>query len=298
LSTDGNALVASASNVGIGSAWVYTRTNGVWTKTTTGLQPSNAEQCGNQVKISGDGTAFATTCSHVDPTTTRIFAVFRLVNGQWTEDPGDCAPLDPAGNSFYAPSIAMSADTNTVVVAVQQVMFSFVGGFWLFQRDTLTGTWAQIGQRYTNPLETSFGTSVVGNTDLSKIVVGGSLVSYYEMVNGAYVLQQNLVEPSNAGDWGYRGIAMNADATRLLLNDKTVPTDASSDTIGTVYLLERDLTTNMFVPVPGNITVTDAANFGTLGFGNSLAISDDGTRFLSSGYGDDSYTGSFLLRPS
>jgi hypothetical protein len=120
LSADGNTAIVGGpyDNGDIGAAWVYTRSNGVWTQQGSKLvgtgSVGNAEQ-GLSVALSGDGNT-AIVGGPTDNTNIGAAWVFTRSGGVWTQQGSKLLGNDVAGEAGQGTSVALSADGSTAIV--------------------------------------------------------------------------------------------------------------------------------------------------------------------------------------
>jgi hypothetical protein len=146
LSAAGNTAIVGApyDNGGVGAAWVYTRSGGVWTLQggkLVGTDGAGAYQ-GSSVAISADGN----TAIVGGPFGTVAGAawVFTRSGDVWTQQ-GD--QLVGTGADSYAgqgTSVGLSADGNTAIVGGPEDN-SYTGAAWIFARSG--GVWTQQGDK-------------------------------------------------------------------------------------------------------------------------------------------------------
>jgi hypothetical protein len=122
LSGDGNTALVGGPNDS--AAWVYTRTNGVWSQQGSKLVGTGAAGLANQgssVALSGDGnTALVggpndNAFSQFNPGVGAAW-VFTRTNGVWTQQGSKLVGTDAAGDARQGGSVALSADGNTALV--------------------------------------------------------------------------------------------------------------------------------------------------------------------------------------
>jgi hypothetical protein len=152
LSNDGNTAVIGGSfdNSGAGAAWIFTRSNGVWTQQTklTATGAIGKPGLGARAAISADGAAVVLS-GPLDNQTSQIPIgaawVFAQINGIWSQQ----AKLVGSGYSGMpgeAGSVAISGDGKTVLIGGQSDNNS-AGAAWIFTNNN--GTWAQQGGKLT-----------------------------------------------------------------------------------------------------------------------------------------------------
>jgi hypothetical protein len=142
VSADGNTAVAGAPAVTVngaantGSAWVYTRANGVWTKGPLLVDnTAAAAKQGLSVAISGDGSTIIVG-GPVYNSGQGAAWVYHLENGSWVFQ---AKLTDTAGaGASQGTAVALSSDGNTALVGVPDDA-SGVGAVWVYTRTN--GTW-------------------------------------------------------------------------------------------------------------------------------------------------------------
>jgi hypothetical protein len=185
LSADGNTAIVGApldnccdmsGNNGVGAAWVFTRSGGVWSqqgnKLVAGSFAVGSANQGWSVALSADGNTAIVGAPNDSGGAGAAF-VFNRSGGVWSLNIKLFA-FNPAGNAAFGHSVALSADGNTAVVGgpldnsgagAAWVFVGSFGGGWS-QRAKLVGTGAagNAGQ----------GTSVALSGNGKTAVVGGS----------------------------------------------------------------------------------------------------------------------------
>jgi hypothetical protein len=120
LSADGRtAIVGGYSDNGyVGAAWVFTRSNGVWTQQGSKLVGNGAvgaAQQGISVALSADGNT-AVVGGYSDNGDVGAAWVFTRSGGVWTQQGNKLVGTGAAGNSGQGRSVALSGDGNTAIV--------------------------------------------------------------------------------------------------------------------------------------------------------------------------------------
>jgi FG-GAP repeat len=144
----GNTLAVGGptDNSGIGAAWVFIQTGGVWTQQGSKLVGSgavgNAGQ-GNSVALSADGNTIIIGGPSDNVTGAAgggIGAawVFTRSGGTWTQQ-AKLVGSNALGSPGQGRSVALSADGNTAIVG--GLNDGLVGAAWVFTRSA--GTWTQ-----------------------------------------------------------------------------------------------------------------------------------------------------------
>lgn len=184
LSEDGNTAIIGGygdspipGNNSVGAAWVFTRSDGVWTQQGPKLVGSGASLTygdlqGWSVGLSGDGNT-AIVGGYADDAWAGAAWVFTRSGGLWTQQGPKLVGNDAAGAAYQGTSVALSGDGNTAIVGGQRDNV-YVGAAWVFAR---TGAaWSQQGPKLV-------GTGAIGNAgqgwavglsgDGSTAIVGG-----------------------------------------------------------------------------------------------------------------------------
>lgn len=159
ISADGNTAIFGGynDNNGVGAAWVYTRTGGVWSEQAKLTAPDAVGLAGfgNSVALSADGnTAFIS--GPWDNNNTGASWVFVRSGGTWTEQSKLLAQPEAAstcsachGNSvtaaqynaqYQGTSVSLSSDGNTALVGGAWDHFNR-GAAWIYTRSG--ATWSQ-----------------------------------------------------------------------------------------------------------------------------------------------------------
>jgi hypothetical protein len=137
LSADGNTAIVGGlnDNSQAGAAWVYTRSNGVWTQQGGKLVGTgavgNAAQ-GASVTLSADGNT-AVVGGPFDNSFAGAAWVFTRSAGIWSQQGGKLIGTGAVGNARQGVSVALSAD-GTTLVAGGSTDNSQVGATWVFTR--------------------------------------------------------------------------------------------------------------------------------------------------------------------
>jgi hypothetical protein len=175
LSSDGNtALIGGpGDNAGIGAAWVFTRSGGVWTQQGSKLTGSEEKgDFGESVALSSDGST-ALIGADLDNTFQGTAWVFTRSEGVWTQQ-AKLAGNEETGNGQFGFSVALSGDGNTALIGGQHDNGN-VGAAWVFTR-SMVGAWTQLGPKLTGKEESGnsqFGFSVALSADGGTALIGG-----------------------------------------------------------------------------------------------------------------------------
>ena len=149
ISADGNTIIVGgpgdvdpSTGAQVGAAWVFTRTNGVWTQQGTKLvgsgAPGDARQ-GTSVALSADGNT-ALVGGPADNATTGAAWIFTRTNGVWSQQGAKLVATDAVGLAQQGQSVSLSADGNTAIIGGPSDNSNF-GAAWIFTRSN--GVWSQ-----------------------------------------------------------------------------------------------------------------------------------------------------------
>ncbi len=178
ISADGNNAVLGGyyDNSGIGAAWVYTRSGGVWTQQGNKLVGTGAIGTANQghsVCISADGNT-TIVGGYYDNSNIGASWVYTRSGGVWTQQGNKLVGTGAIGSTVYQGSaVSISADGNTAVLGGYYDN-SGIGAIWVYTRSG--GIWTQQGNKLigTGWVRYPFqGFSVSISTDGYTALVGG-----------------------------------------------------------------------------------------------------------------------------
>ena len=324
LSTDGNTAVIGGAfdndtgGSGVGAAWVFTRSCGVWTqqeKLTASPGTEIGGLFGQSVALSSDGNT-AVIGGHQDNRQVGAAWVFTrpsFGSAYAQQEKLTASPGTEIGGGAFGVSVALSSDGNTALIGGwgdnATGGSSYVGAAWVFTRPSFGSIYTQQEKLTASPGTEigggEFGLGVAvssdGNTALiggigDNSVVGAAWVFTRPSFGSVYTQQQRLVaDPgteSGAGEFGI-SVALSADGNTALIggfrDDGGVGAGwvFTRPSVGSVYTQQEKL-----IAKPG--TESGAGEFGT-----SVALSADGSTALVGGYGDDGYVGAawVLTRP-
>jgi lipocalin len=178
LSADGNTAIVGGPFTGVGAAWVFTRSGGVWTQqgpklVGTGAVGSFVKQ-GASVALSADG-ATAMVGGPGDSYNTGAAWVFTRSGGVWTQQGEKLVGTGAVSVAAQGDSVALSADGNTAIVGGSRDN-NLIGATWVFTRSG--GVWMQQGEKlvatgteYSDCVRQGYSVSLSG--DGNTAIVGG-----------------------------------------------------------------------------------------------------------------------------
>jgi hypothetical protein len=193
VSADGNTVIlgGSADNSQLGAAWVFTRSNGVWTQQGNKLVGSGAiaqPGQGFSVALSSDGST-AIIGGPSDNSAVGAAWVFTRSNDVWSQQ-GD--KIVGTGGIYPSQgwSVALSADGKTAIMGGPNDTDN-AGAVWVFTRSN--GAWTQQGSKLIGSgavwTEIYQGSSVALSGDGNTAIVGGLGDNAY--VGAAWVFTRN-----------------------------------------------------------------------------------------------------------
>ncbi len=176
LSGDGNTLLISdpSANNQIGQVWVFTRSNGVWTRqgNLSPTDPSGTSAVGTSIALSNDGKT-AIVGGAGDNQNTGAAWVFVNTNGAWTQQGPKLVGSGSIGQSQQGQAVAISADGNTAIVG-GPFDNNLPGAVWVFRRSN--STWSQLGDKIAGG---AIGSSVAISADGNTFATRGSSATFY-----------------------------------------------------------------------------------------------------------------------
>jgi len=177
ISADGNTAIVGGpfDNIGVGAAWVFTRTNGTWNQQGNKLVGSGAAGmalAGTSVALSADGNT-AAIGGPFDGGGVGAVWIFTRSNGVWTQQGSKLTGTDVTGLAGFGSAVGLSADGNTAAIGGPGDN-STAGATWIFTRGG--GTWSQQGSKLVgtgaaNPA--AQGSAVATSGDGNTVVTGG-----------------------------------------------------------------------------------------------------------------------------
>jgi hypothetical protein len=294
LSADGNTAILGGAddNVGIGAAWIFIRSGGVWTQ--QGPKLVGTGYVGNplqgaSVSISADGNT-AAIGGYGDNSSVGAIWIFTRSSGVWTQQG---PKLVGTGNSVSAEgnSVSLSGDGNTVIVGGPYDSSS-KGCAWVFTRTS--GVWTQQGQKLLGAGAygfSSFGGSVSMSADGNTAVIGGA-----SDINGIYQVGATWIFVRSGNVWiqqgpklvgtGYVGHCFQGTSVSISSNGNTVITGGryDNDLMGAAWIFTRS---NGAWTQQGTKLVGAGSVGGNIWQGGSVSISGDGNTAVIGGWGDN-----------
>ena len=297
VSPDGNTAIVGGptDNSGIGATWVFTRSGGVWSQqgnklVGTGVTGTSAQQ-GSSVAISADGNT-AIVGGYWDNGFIGATWVFTRNGSTWTQQGNKLVGTGNSGTSQQGYSVAISADGNTALVGGNGDNSS-VGATWVFTRNG--STWTQQGTKLVGTGATGAnllrqGSSVAISADGNTAIVGGygdnggiGAVWVFTRSGSTWAQQGNKLVGTGSSGFSQQGfsVALSADGNTALIGGN------GDNNVGAAWVFTRNGST--WTQQGAKLVGTDAT--GTSHYGQSVSLSNDGTRALVGGPNDNSNAG-------
>ena len=287
ISADGNTAIVGGpfDNSKSGAAWVYTRSNGVWSQQggkLVGAGAVGAAQQGWSVGISGDGNT-AIVGGYQDNNLAGAVWVFTRSNGVWTQQ-GKKLVGGGSASAQQGTSVAISADGNTIVVGGPFDNAAWVytrsGGIWTQRGRKLVGTGAVgAGSLGDSVAISADGTTVIAGATNGNVGTGGAWV--FARGTGVWSQQGSVLVGTGAVSVGPfpieqgKSVAISADGNTAFVGG---PTDHGF--VGAVWVYKRS---NGVWTQQGSKLVVAGAD--RVSLGESVTISADGNTLIVGGGG-------------
>jgi hypothetical protein len=283
-------------NGAIGAAWVYTRSNGVWTQQgdkLVGTGAAGTAKQGFSVALSGDGNTAIVGAPTDSPGAAWVFT---RSGGVWTQQGSKLVGTGADLNAQQGYSVALSADENTAIVGGPgdnpNANGNGSGAAWVFTSSA--GIWTQQGTKLVGTgalqdvLGSQQGQSVALSADGNTAVVGGpsdnsghGATWVFTRSGGVWTQQgSKLVAVGGAGQG--TSVSLSADGNTAIVGG---PSENSGDGAAWVYTRSGSVWTQQ-----GNKLVGTGA-IGVAGQGRSVALSADSNTAIVGGSADNSNAG-------
>jgi streptogramin lyase len=176
LSADGNTLLAGGfnDNTGVGAAWIFTRSGGVWTQQAklVGAGGIGEQRQGLSVSLSSDGNT-AIVGGPLDNGSVGAVWIFTWTNGVWSQQGSKLVGVGGVGLQNQGCAVSLSGDGNTALVGGYSD--NNVGAVWVYTRSG--GVWTELGSKLVatggTPTGSSQGQSVALSRNANAAIVGG-----------------------------------------------------------------------------------------------------------------------------
>ncbi len=294
LSADANTAIVGGivDNKLTGAAWVFTRSNDVWTQQggkLVGTSVVGQAGQGISVALSADGDT-ALVGGPYDNLHTGAAWVFTRSGGIWAQQGGKLVGADAVGNAAQGVSVALSGDGNTALVGGSYDSLK-AGAAWVFIRSG--GVWTEQGKLVGHGAvgNAAQGSSVALSADGNSAIVGGPSDDSYAGAAWVFVRSDGVWKQQGSkligtGAVGKAGqgfsVAMSADGNTAIVGG--LSDDANT---GAAWIFSRSGATwsQQSSKLVGSRAVGEAKQ------GHSVAMSADGSTAVVGGIGDNSYSG-------
>jgi hypothetical protein len=231
ISSDGNTAIVGGyqDNGGKGAAWIFTRSDTVWTQQDTKLVGTGfigSAYEGSSVAISSDGNT-AVVGGNYDNNSIGAVWVFTRTNGIWTQQGLKLVGTGVVGKfGSQGSSVSISSDGNTIIEGGPGDGVSNLGAAWIFTRSS--GVWTQQGSSLvaTGSVGSSYqGQSVAISSDGNIAIIGahynnsdGGGISAFTRSGGVWTQQgQEILGSGSVGASAQgRSVAISSEGTALI----------------------------------------------------------------------------------
>jgi hypothetical protein len=295
LSADGNTAIVGGyqDNSGVGAAWVYVRSNGVWSQQGGKLIASDSVGASNQgtsVALSADGNT-ASFGGLNDNSSVGAVWIFTRNNGVWSQQGTKLIGSGAVGAAKQGFAVSLSADGNTVLIGGRSDD-SNMGAAWVFTRSN--GVWSQQGSKLVGSGNVGVGkqgTSVSLSADGTTAIIGG--ISDNSSVGAAWVFTRSnsvwsqqgakLVGTGSVGTCTQgRSVSLSADGNTAIIGGQF---DNSSN--GAVWVFTRS--GSVWSQQGAKLTGTGSSGLSLQG--SSVSLSLDGGTAIVGASGDETNAG-------
>jgi len=302
ISSNGNTAVVGgyADNGGVGAAWVYTRTAGVWSQQgakLVGNDTVGTSYQGRAVAISADGNTVLVG-GHGDHGYTGAAWVYTRSGGVWSQQGAKLVGTGAVGNAEQGWSVALSGDGNTALLGAQGDN-GYAGATWVFTR--AAGVWSQQGAKLLGTGAAGIaeqGASVAVSADGNTAIVGGlydnsSVGAAWVFTRSAGVWSQQGLKLIGSGAvgpqvWQGCSVAISADG-----NTSIVGGLYDNNLLGAAWVFTRS--GGVWSQQGNKLVGTGSVGLGTAGTdveqGTGVALSGDGNTAMVGGPIDAGYLG-------
>jgi len=296
VSADGNTAIVGGytDDTNKGAAWIFTRTNGVWSQQgnkLVGTGAVGAARQGYSVSVSADGNT-AIVGGYDDGGGNGAVWIYTRTNGVWSQQGNKLVGIGAVGASWQGISVSLSADGNTAMVGGTNDDGG-KGAVWIYTRTN--GVWSQQGNKLVGTGAAGLayqGISVSLSADSNTAIIGGygddddmGATWIFTRSNGVWSQQGNkLVGTGVPGAYAYQGISVSLSADG---NTAMVGGFGDNSYMGAAWIFTR---TNGVWSQQGNKLVGTGA-VGAAEQGSFTALSSDGNVLLMGGGADNSHAG-------
>jgi hypothetical protein len=296
ISADGNTALIGGDrdNGGVGAAWIWTRSGGVWTQQGSklvGTGASGMSRQGGSVALSADGNT-ALVGGFGDSSGAGAAWVWTRNGGVWTQQGNKLVGSGAVGAARQGIAVALSADGNTGLVGGDQDN-SILGAVWAWTRSG--STWTQQGAKLVGsgspPSGANQGFAVSLSADGNTALIGG----FYDTLttgaawvwtrsSGAWTQQSGKLVGTGAQGAAFQGVSVSLSGDG---NIALVAGHQDNNFQGAVWVYARNA--GVWTQQGAKLTSPDAAADSFEG--RSVALSTDGRTAIFGGPNDNSDEG-------
>lgn len=302
LSADGNTAIVGGyfDNTRVGAAWIFTRSDGIWSQQGTKLVGTGVVNIGGHqsyqgysVGISADGNT-AIVGGEWDNNTVGASWIYQRSDGVWSQVGSKLVGSGLSGGSQQGCAVAMSGGGMTVVIGGNNDAPDY-GSAWIF---VLHGTsWVQQGNKLAQGYNSAFGGAVAISNDGNTVLVGGSSdydfglngavwVYVRSLVDSTWKLQGTKLTPSDNTGTAQFGVSVSLSSDG---NTAVIGGYSDNSYAGAAWIFKRSTVDSSWVQYGTKLVAPDTSGKSRQGF--AVAISGDGTTALVGGYSDSVYNG-------
>jgi hypothetical protein len=293
LSADGNTAIVGGfiDNAGIGAAWIWTRSGGIWTQQDPKLVGAGAVGTSSQgigVALSADGNT-ALVGGPGDNNSAGAAWVWTRSGGVWTQQGPKLVGTGSAGPAGQGDSVALSADGNTALVGGPSDggIFSGPGAVWVWVRSA--GVWTQQGAKLVNAGGTDQGVSLALSADGNTGIVGSQRALWvWTRSGGTWSPQAGPLVGTDASTnhFAAEAVALSGDGNTAVAGSSQ---DANAEGAIWVWTRSGSTWTQQGAKLVGAGAVPDPSRVSVCQCilqGSSVAISVDGSTIIEGGPDD------------
>lgn len=291
LSADGSRLVVAATGAANGTTRVYQRSGAAWSQLGGDVVgEASGDRAGTGVAINAAGTRIAVGAYLNDGggTASGHVRVYDLVGTTWTQVGAD---LDGDASAWgLGWSVALSGSGNRLVAGApgngsttgRVKVFELVGGAWTQLGATLTA-----GNEFSDAVDiSSDGTTIAVSSPSAAGSSRAGTVQVFRLSASAWTQVGNTLQGEQISDVFGSGLSLSANGSRIAVSapgDREGGVSGGGDSAGKVRVF--DLVGVTWTQVGGDVLGNTGLN--GEGLGETLILSDDGTRFAASGAGQN-----------
>jgi hypothetical protein len=296
LSTDGTRMVVGASQSANGTTRVYQRAGTAWTQLGADIIGEAAgDLAGGSVDINAAGTRIAVGArlNSGNGTGAGHVRVYDLVGTTWTQVGVDLDGTVQSGfGSGFGWRVALSGSGNRLIASA-----TFVNSGFARVYDLVGGTWTQVGATLSIAGVNGFGNAVDISSDGITIAVSAPIAQFrsaagsvfvYRLAGGVWTVAGNVLTGSqtatNLGEEFGDAISLSADGSRIAVaatKNREGPLVNGQAPWGQVRVF--DLVGSTWTQIGNSVFATADIGINSDFFGETLMMSDDGTRWAATG---------------